>query len=151
MHILCVYQALFSDLLNRLENETNYTQNVCSHAQCIGLLLMSGYLYSMASFDIWWYCDNVTDNVNDNFPPKLQWVRQFTVSQLWKKKTSDQQHQNCAFILENVIRKSSKQQAGCYHNFSAAVQYVHLVCLWLSGILYSTTSFNIWHCDARTM
>ena len=53
MHILCVYQALFSDLSNRLENKTNYTQNVCSNAQRIILLSLSGFLYSTASFDMW--------------------------------------------------------------------------------------------------
>ena len=57
-HLVCsrVYQAFFSDLSNRLENETNYMQNVCSHAQCIILLSMSGFLYSTASFDIR-HCD----------------------------------------------------------------------------------------------
>ena len=48
-----VQHCLFSDLSNRLENKTNYTQNVCSHAQCIILFSMSGFLYSTASFDIW--------------------------------------------------------------------------------------------------
>ena len=68
MHILCVYQALFSDLSNRLENKTNYTQNVRSHPQCIILLSLSGFLHSTASFDMWhalWYFDYV----NHNLPP----------------------------------------------------------------------------------